>query len=393
MEDAILVMNAGSSSLKFQVYLIESGGVRSIRRGAIDGIGVSPRMRILDADKKLIHERKMAPTEVPDLPSAIAEMTGWLQTVEGIQLRAIGHRIVHGGPNHADPVQITPEIIEELTAFQELAPLHQPNNLAPIRLAMQVAPHVPQIACFDTAFHRGHPEHTDCYALPKSFYDNGMRRYGFHGLSYKYISQKLREIAPDLAVGRVIVAHLGSGASMCALQNGVSIESTMGFTALDGIPMGTRPGQLDSGVVLYMMSHMGKTAQEITDLLYHEAGLKGLSGISADMRILLKTDDPRARLAIDHFVHRCGLYAGMLAAAMGGVDGFVFTAGIGENSPEIRARIIEKLEWLGADIDPDANASGATLISAPASKLSVYRIPTNEELVIAGETSGFLRKS
>jgi acetate kinase len=393
MEDAILVMNAGSSSLKFQVYLIESGGVRSIRRGAIDGIGVSPRMRILEADKKLIHERKMAPTEVPDLPSAIAEMTGWLQTVEGIQLRAIGHRIVHGGPNHADPVQITPEIIEELTAFQELAPLHQPNNLAPIRLAMQVAPHVPQIACFDTAFHRGHPEHTDCYALPKSFYDNGMRRYGFHGLSYKYISQKLREIAPDLAVGRVIVAHLGSGASMCALQNGVSIESTMGFTALDGIPMGTRPGQLDSGVVLYMMSHMGKTAQEITDLLYHEAGLKGLSGISADMRILLKTDDPRARLAIDHFVHRCGLYAGMLAAAMGGVDGFVFTAGIGENSPEIRARIIEKLEWLGADIDPDANASGATLISAPASKLSVYRIPTNEELVIARETSGFLRKS
>lgn len=393
MEEAILVVNAGSSSLKFQVYLIGPDGLRSIRRGAIDGIGVQPRIRILDADKKLIHERKMAPAEAPDLPSAIAEMTGWLQTVQGIRLRAIGHRIVHGGPKHADPVQITPEIIEELTAFQELAPLHQPNNLAPIRLAMQVAPHVPQIACFDTAFHRGHPEHTDCYALPKSFYEGGMRRYGFHGLSYKYISQKLREIAPDLAAGRVIVAHLGSGASMCALQNGVSIESTMGFTALDGIPMGTRPGQLDSGVVLYMMSHMGKTAQEVTDLLYHEAGLKGLSGISADMRILLNADDPGARLAIDHFVHRCGLYAGMLAAAMGGVDGFVFTAGIGENSPEIRARITEKLKWLGAEIDLDANASGATLISAPASKLAVYKIPTNEELVIAKETSGFLRKS
>lgn len=392
MEDAILVVNAGSSSLKFQLYLIGRGGPSSIRRGAIDGIGVQPRIRILSEAGHLIHSRKMAPAEVPDLPSAIAKMADWLRTVEGVRLRAIGHRIVHGGPKHADPVQITPAIIEELTAFQELAPLHQPNNLAPIRLAMQVAPHLPQIACFDTAFHRGHPEHTDCYALPKSFYDDGVRRYGFHGLSYKYIAQKLQEIAPELASGRVIVAHLGSGASMCALQNGVSIESTMGFTALDGIPMGTRPGQLDSGVVLYMMSHMGKTAQEVTDLLYHEAGLMGLSGISADMRILLKSDDPRARLAIDHFVHRCGLYAGMLAAAMGGVDGVVFTAGIGENSPEIRAGVAEKLKWLGAEIDQKANTSGATLISAPASKLAVYRIPTNEELVIAKETFGFLRK-
>jgi acetate kinase len=390
LEDAILVVNAGSSSLKFQLYLVGPHGPESIRRGAIDGIGVQPDMRILDKDKQLIRERKMAPGKVPDLPAAISEMTSWLRTVEGVQLRAIGHRIVHGGPKHSDPVKITPEIIEELTAFQELAPLHQPNNLAPIRSAMQVAPHVPQIACFDTAFHRGHPEHTACYALPKSFYDDGVRRYGFHGLSYKYISQKLHETAPDLAAGRVIVAHLGSGASMCALKNGVSIESTMGFTALDGIPMGTRPGQLDSGVVLYMMNHMDKTAQEVTDLLYHEAGLLGLSGVSADMRILLKTDSPGARLAIDHFVHRCGLYAGMLAAAMGGLDGFVFTAGIGENSPEIRARVAEKLEWLGAEIDPDANTSGATLISAPASKIPVYRISTDEELVIAKETFGFL---
>jgi acetate kinase len=392
-ENAILVVNAGSSSLKFQVYLIGSDGPVSIRRGAIDGIGAQPRMRILDEQKQLINERKMTPAEVPDLPSAIEKMTGWLQSLEGLRLRAIGHRIVHGGPKHADPVRITPEIIEELTAYQELAPLHQPNNLAPILLAMQVAPHLPQIACFDTAFHRGHPEHTDCYALPKSFYDRGVRRYGFHGLSYKYISQKLREVAPELASGRVIVAHLGSGASMCAVQNGVSIESTMGFTALDGIPMGTRPGQLDAGVVLYMISHMGKSAQEVTDLLYHEAGLFGLSGISADMRVLLKSDDPRAHLAIDHFVHRCALYAGMLAAAMGGVDGFVFTAGIGENSPEIRARITQKLKWLGAEIDLEANASGASLISTPHSKLAVYRIPTNEELVIAKETFGLLSKA
>lgn len=392
-EDAILVVNAGSSSLKFQVYLTEPDGPVSIRRGAIDGIGVQPRMRILDEQKRLIHEKKLTRNEVPDLPSAIPKMTNWLQTLEDVRLWAIGHRIVHGGPKHSKPVRITPEVIEELTAYQELAPLHQPNNLEPIRLAMQVAPHLPQIACFDTAFHRGHPEHSDCYALPKSFYDDGVRRYGFHGLSYKYISQKLREIAPDLASGRVIVAHLGSGASMCALQNGVSIENTMGFTALDGIPMGTRPGQLDSGVVLYMMSHMGMTAQEVTDLLYHEAGLVGLSGISADMRILLKSEVPRAHLAIDHFVHRCGLYAGMLAAAMGGVDGIVFTAGIGENSPEIRARVAEKLKWLGAEIDLEANAAGKMLISAPHSRLAAYKIPTNEELVIAKETLSILHKS
>lgn len=389
----ILVVNAGSSSLKFQVFLVDPDGPRSIRRGTIDGIGVQPRLKILDEHKQLICERQWTRREIPDLPVAIGKMTDWILTLDNVRLQAIGHRIVHGGPNHADPVRITPGILDELAAYQELAPLHQPNNLAPIRSAMQIAPHLPQVACFDTGFHRGHAEHIDCYALPARFYREGVRRYGFHGLSYKYIAQKLHEVAPDIASGRVIVAHLGSGASMCALQNGISIESTMGFTALDGIPMGTRPGQLDSGVVLYMMSHMGMTAQEITDLLYHEAGLKGLSGISADMRVLLQNDAREARLAIDHFVHRCGLYAGMLASAMGGVDGFVFTAGIGENAPEIRARIAKKLSWLGGEIDPAANMSGSVRISTSQSKIDILTIPTNEELIIAKETLFVLKKT
>lgn len=388
----ILVVNAGSSSLKFQVFLVDPDGPRSIRRGSIDGIGVQPGLKILNEHKQVICERQWAGREIPDLPVAIAKMTDWLLTLDEVRLQAIGHRIVHGGPNHADPVRITPGILEELAAYQELAPLHQPNNLAPIRSAMLIAPHLPQVACFDTGFHRGHAEHVDCYALPAHFYREGVRRYGFHGLSYKYIAQKLHEVAPDIASGRVIVAHLGSGASMCALQNGSSIESTMGFTALDGIPMGTRPGQLDSGVVLYMMSHMGMTAQEITDLLYHEAGLKGLSGISADMRVLLNNNAHEARLAIDHFVHRCGLYAGMLASAMGGLDGFVFTAGIGENAPEIRARIAKKLSWLGGEIDPAANMSGNVRISTSQSKIDILTIPTNEELIIAKETLFVLKK-
>ena len=234
-------------------------------------------------------------------------------------------------------------ILDRLARYQSLAPLHQPNNLAPIRLAMEIDPEVPQVACFDTAFHRGHPAHADCYALPRAFYDEGIRRYGFHGLSYEYIAHRLPEVAPEIAGGRVIVAHLGSGASMCALLGGRSIESTMGFTALDGLPMGTRPGQLDPGVVLHLIDEKGMTAPEVTRLLYNDAGLKGLSGISNDMRDLLASDDPAATLAIDHFVHRCALHAGQLAAALGGLDAFVFTAGIGENAAPIRARIAERL--------------------------------------------------
>jgi len=300
-------------------------------------------------------------------------------------LRAIGHRVVHGGPDYDRPILIDPAVLDRLAQYQQLAPLHQPNNLAPIRLVMEIDPSVPQVACFDTAFHRGHAPASDCYALPRSLYDEGVRRYGFHGLSYEYIAERLNDVAPSAADGRVIVAHLGSGASMCAMRAGRSVESTMGFTALDGLPMGTRPGQLDPGVVLYLLEK-GLNGQQISDLLYRESGLKGLSGISNDVRDLLASNDARAAFALDHFIYRCGLSAGLLAAALDGVDAFVFTAGIGENSPVIRSRMAQRLEWLGAELDTKANESGATVVSTPSSRVALFVIPTDEELMIARHT-------
>ncbi|MTH61663.1 acetate/propionate family kinase [Paracoccus litorisediminis] len=386
MKGAILVVNAGSSSLKFQVFTIEDSALIRKIRGQLDGIGVRPHLRATASDGAVILDRSYGPKEVPDLPAAIAETRSWLRTLEGLQLRAIGHRVVHGGPDFAAPVLIDDAILDRLAEYQDLAPLHQPNNLAPIRLAMQINPDVPQVACFDTAFHRDHPQVADRYAIPRAYYDEGVRRYGFHGLSYEYVAERLREIAPQAAAGRVIVAHLGSGASMCAIRAGRSVESTMGFTALDGLPMGTRPGQVDPGVVLYLISQRGMSADQVTDLFYRGSGLKGLSGISSDMRELLASDAPEAAFAIDHFAYRCGLNAGMLAAALGGLDAFVFTAGIGENSAPIRARIAQTLGWLGVEMDPKANAAGATLISTPASRVAVHVIPTDEELMIARHT-------
>lgn len=390
--DAILVVNAGSSSLKFQVFEIADTGPKRCIRGQIDGIGVRPRL-VATADGTVLVDRRYAPEVVGHLPAAIAETRAWLRTLQGFTLRAIGHRVVHGGPDYAKPILIDHDILDKLATFQELAPLHQPNNLAPIRGAMEINPDVPQVACFDTAFHRGHAPHTDCYALPWDYYEHGVRRYGFHGLSYEYISERLAEIAPGVTGGRVIVAHLGSGASMCALKDGRSLETTMGFTALDGLPMSTRPGQMDPGVVLYLLDHKGMATGEVTDLLYRASGLKGLSGISGDMRDLLASDDPRAAFAIDHFVHRCALSAGMLAAALGGLDAFVFTAGVGENSTPIRARICERLAWLGAELDPAANQAGATLISTPASCVALYVLPTDEELMIARHTLALITAS
>ncbi|MFQ6180592.1 acetate/propionate family kinase [Sinorhizobium meliloti] len=391
--DTILVVNAGSSSLKFQVFGIEGAVLNRQVRGQIGGIGTRPRLQAKGADGSVLVDQSYAGETVRDLPGAIAAAREWLLTIKGIELRAIGHRVVHGGPDFAQPVLINATILDRLASYQDLAPLHQPNNLAPIRLAMEINPNVPQVACFDTAFHRGHPEHADHYALPRAFYDQGVRRYGFHGLSYEYIAERLREIAPEAARGKVIVAHLGSGASMCALRDGHSIESTMGFTALDGLPMGTRPGQLDPGVVLFLISEKGMGADAVSDLLYHEAGLKGLSGISNDMRELLASNDPRAAFAIDHFAHRCSLSAGTLAAALGGVDAFVFTAGVGENSAPIRARIAEGLAWLGADLDPASNDAGAALISTPASRVQLLVVPTDEELMIARHTMALIRSN
>ncbi|HEV7308957.1 acetate/propionate family kinase [Ensifer sp.] len=388
--DALLVVNAGSSSLKFQIFGIAGAGLDLQVKGQIGGIGTRPRLQAKAVDGAVLVDRNYEAEAVGDLPAAIAAARDWLLTLGGFTLRAVGHRVVHGGPDYAEPVLIDATVLERLASYQDLAPLHQPNNLAPIRQAMAINPDVPQVACFDTAFHHGHPEAVNCYAMPRQFYDEGVRRYGFHGLSYEYISRHLREVAPQVVAGRVVVAHLGSGASMCALKDGHSIETTMGFTALDGLPMGTRPGQLDPGVVLYLILQRGMNAQAVSDLLYHDAGLKGLSGVSNDMRDLLASADPHAELAIDHFVYRCGLNAGMLAASLGGLDAFVFTAGVGENSAPIRARIAEKLAWLGAELDPGANEAGDTLISTPSSRVALYVLPTDEELMIARHTLALL---
>jgi acetate kinase len=382
----ILVVNAGSSSLKFQLFDVEEGTPRRRMRGQLDGIGVNPRLRATDGDGAALVDRSEFPTRILDVPTAISATREWFATLDGVEIDAIGHRVVHGGPDFDGPVRVDADILARLDRLSSLAPLHQPNNLAPIRLAMEMTPEVPQVACFDTAFHRGHPSYADCYALPRALYDEGVRRYGFHGLSYEYIAHRLPEAAPEVAGGRVIAAHLGSGASMCAMLAGRSVESTMGFTALDGIPMGTRSGQLDPGVVLHLIEAKGMAAAEVTRLLYHESGLKGLSGVSNDMRVLLGSDDPGAALAIEHFAWRCGLHAGQLAAALGGLDAFVFTAGIGENSAAVRARIAERLAWLGAELDPAANEAGSLSISTPASRVALLVVPTDVELMIARHT-------
>jgi acetate kinase len=388
--DTILVVNAGSSSLKFQLFATGGGDLTCLLKGQIDGVGTRPRLRAEGADKTTLIDESYAPEKIPDLPTAIATAGSWLRETQNFNLIAVGHRVVHGGPTYDRPVLIDQEVLAQLEQYVCLAPLHQPNNLAPIRSLLTVRPTLPQVACFDTAFHRGHSAVADHYALPERFYVEGVRRYGFHGLSYEYIAQRLRQVAPHIAHGRVIVAHLGSGASMCALADGRSVENTFGFTALDGLPMGTRPGQLDPGVVLHLISEGGMSPEAVQTLFYHECGLKGLSGISNDVRELEASSDPKAAFALEYFTYRVGLYAGMLAAALGGLDAFVFTAGIGENSVTLRARIAEKLAWLGIMLDASANASQKPLISRAESRVALYVVPTNEELMIAQHTLSLL---
>jgi acetate kinase len=310
-------------------------------KGQMDGIGTRPRLRAQAGDKALI-DQSYAPEQVSDVAAALKTAGAWLRETHNLEPVAVGHRVAHGGPDYDRPVLIDAKVLTDLERYVSLAPLHQPNNLAPVRAILASTPGLRQVACFDTSFHRGHSAIVDHYAIPEHLYVEGVRRYGFHGLSYEYVASRLPEVAPEIAAGRVIVAHLGSGASMCALSGGRSIESTMGFTALDGLPMGTRPGQIDPGVVLYLIQEKRMNAAELQDFLYRECGLKGLSGISNDVRELEASSDPRARFALDYFTYRVGLQAGQLAAALGGVDGFVFTAGIGENSPGLRARIAEK---------------------------------------------------
>jgi len=389
--DAILVVNAGSSSLKFQAFATDgAAGLKRLIKGQMDGIGTRPRLRADAAEGSPAIDRTYTPDKIADVPAAIAEVANWLRETQKFNLAAVGHRVVHGGPEYDRPTIVDQQVVERLARYVPLAPLHQPNNLAPIRALLTRRPDLPQVACFDTAFHRGHSAVADHFAIPRELYDEGVRRYGFHGLSYEYIAERLREIAPDIARGRVIVAHLGSGASMCAMLDGRSVESTMGFTALDGLPMGTRPGQLDPGVVLYLMVEKSMSAVAIQKLLYHDCGLKGLSGVSNDVRELEASSDPSAALALDYFVYRVGLAAGMLAGALGGVDAFVFTAGIGENSVSMRARIAERLTWLGIELDPTANAARKPLISSAQSRVPLYVVPTDEELMIAKHTLALL---
>jgi acetate kinase len=389
--DALLVVNAGSSSLKFQIFqLVADRELHRLLKGQMDGIGTHPHLRAQNADGAVLIDKTYPAEKIPDAPAAMAATGDWLRETQAVTLRAVGHRVVHGGPDYARPVIADAAVLANLERYVSLAPLHQPHNLAPIRLLMERRPDVVQVACFDTAFHRTHSAVADHFAIPTHFYAEGVRRYGFHGLSYEYIAGRLPEVAPDIANGRVIVAHLGSGASMCALSGGRSVESTMGFTALDGLPMGTRPGQIDPGVLLYLISEKGMSASAVQDMLYRDSGLKGLSGISNDMRDLLQSDTPGAKLAIDYFVYRIGLSAGMLAAALGGLDAFVFTAGVGENSSLIRARVAEKLAWLGATLDAAANDAGKPVISKPGSKVTLHVVPTDEELMIARHTLALL---
>lgn len=393
LAETILVLNAGSSSIKFELFDIgPEDRLASRFSGQIEGIGVRPRLVAASRSGERMVDRPLPLEDAADVETAMTVVEAWLgETLEAAPI-AVGHRVVHGGPVHAAPVVVDERVLATLETFVPLAPLHQPNNLAPIRSLFRRRPELLQVACFDTAFHRGHPELADRFAIPESLWEEGIRRYGFHGLSYEYIAARLPEIAPELAPGRVIVAHLGSGCSMCALRAGRSVESTMGFTALDGLPMGTRPGLLDAGVVLHLLIAKAMAPDTLQHFLYHECGLKGLSGISNDVRVLLASADPRAKRALDFFTYKIAQMTGWLTAALEGLDGFVFTAGIGENSATIREAVAHRLGWLGMKLDPHANATGGPLISAPNSRIRVYVVPTDEELMIARHTLALLRR-
>jgi acetate kinase len=391
MRDYALVLNAGSSSLKFCVFGRPEGeDWRLESRGQIEGIGTAARISVKDnGGRKMIDQTLDG--QVKDGCDALDSLAAWLKSVYGgARVLGVGHRVVHGGPRYAGPTLVTPQVLAELWNLVPLAPLHQPFNLAAIEAVSERLPDVPQVACFDTSFHRGQPKVAEVIPLPREMCGTVVQRYGFHGLSYHFIASVLPQVAPAIAAKRVIVAHLGSGASVCALKNGRSVDSSLGFTALDGLCMGTRPGSLDPGVVLYMFQNLGLSASEVEAILYKKSGLLGISGISNDMRDLLKSSDPRARLAVDYFVYTASKEIGALAAVLGGIDGLVFTAGIGENSVEIRRRICEACAWLGVELDSWSNDGHGPRISTSASRVSVWVIPTNEELMIARQAGQVL---
>jgi len=387
MHDYALVLNAGSSSLKFCVYARPQANDWHLEsRGQIEGIGASPRILARDADGKTLIDQPPS-TPVHDGAGALEALAVWLRSMfGGGRVLGVGHRVVHGGARYTGPVIVTGQVLAELHGLIPLAPLHQPHNLAAIEAVSERLPGTPQVACFDTSFHRTQSTLAELIALPDEICQAGVRRYGFHGLSYEYIATALPRMAADIARARVIVAHLGNGASLCALRDGKSVDSSLGFTALDGLCMGTRPGGVDPGVILYLFQNLGLSAPEVETILYKKSGLLAISGISSDMRDLLASSEAKARLAVDYFVYRAAKEIGALAAVLGGIDGLVFTAGIGENSAEIRRRICESSAWLGIKLDAEANARNALRISVAESRVSVWVIPTNEELMIARHT-------
>jgi len=394
MAETILVLNAGSSSIKFQLFKVEVQD-RLIRhiKGQIDGIGTHPRLHAKTGEGKVLVDESWPASVIPDAPAAIRKTLSWIQQqLNGTLPSAIGHRIAHGGPDYSEPTVIDDIVLDSLERLVPLAPLHQPNNLAPVRAIRAKRPELPQIACFDTAFHQGHAEVAQRFAIPDELHREGVRRYGFHGLSYEYIAKSLPNVAPEIAHGRIVIAHLGSGASMCAVKDGRSVDSTMSFTALDGLPMGTRSGQIDPGVLLYLLNTKKWDAARLERFLYQECGHKGLSGISNDMRDLLESKAPLARLAVDYFVYRIVRETGSLAAAMGGIDGFVFTGGIGENAAVIRERVCRDLGWLGIELDDAANMQQGPRISTAASRVTALVIPTDEERMIAYHAYEVYRK-
>lgn len=387
MVDAIVVLNAGSSSIKFSLFIERGDDLELEARGQIEGLYTAPRFIATEPMGRVKAEKSWGEGMKLGHAGALDYLIEYLRSeLADDILVGVGHRVVHGGLQYTQPVRVDADVVKGLEQFIALAPLHQPHNLAPIRLLLERAPALPQVACFDTSFHRSNPEVAQMFALPAEMYEQGVLRYGFHGLSYEYIASWLPQFDARAATGRSVVLHLGNGASMCALDSGHSIASTMGFTAVEGLPMGTRCGSLDPGVILYLMDQRGMDARAIEQLLYNQSGLLGVSGISSDMRTLLASSEPRAKLAIDLYVYRIRRELGSLAAALGGLDAIVFTAGIGENAAQIRDRVCREAAWLGVELDGAANATGGPRISTGASRVAAWVVPTNEELMIARHT-------
>ncbi|WP_414463614.1 acetate/propionate family kinase [Hyphomicrobium sp. DY-1] len=384
----ILVINAGSSSIKFAIYTVDL----ALRlHGELDGIGTHPRLVASDADGTSLVDRRPPTQDRNDVHNLLSQLMSWLEEHLGSEkLGAIGHRVAIGGLEHTGPVVVTPAILEKLRSFVPLAPLHQPRNLEPLEILKRLHPHLPQVACFDTAFHRTMPRVAELYGLPRSLSEAGAHRYGFHGLSYEYISGSLANFDRRAAEGRTVIAHLGSGASMCAVRGGRSIATTMGFSPLSGLVMGTRSGDLDPGLMIWLLRERGMTVEQVEQMLYRESGMKGVSGLSGDMRDLLSSKEPQAREAVDLFVYRVSSELGSLCAALEGLDAVVFTAGIGEHAAEVRELVCKRSGWLGIQVDDDANRKNASRISTVDSEVSVWVIPTNEELIVAKHTAGLV---